>query len=93
MASANNKHTELVILKHSTKKIPGSGGFAAVSYQTFRELHQSFANSLPKMQGERTLPNLFYEATITLIQNQVKTSQENRSKSHQQNTSKLSLAT
>lgn len=100
-ATANNKNIELVILKCSAKEIPGPNGFTALFYQTFKELAPVLCKLSSKMEGERTLPNSFYEASITLIQNQVKTSQEKkrsvsvmkRLKSHQQNTSKLSLAT
>jgi len=100
-ATANNKNIELVILEHSTKEIPGPDGFTALLYQTFKELAPVLCKLSSKMEGERTLPSSFYEASITLMQNQVKTSQENqrsisvtkRLKSRQQNTSKLSLAT
>lgn len=76
-ATANNKNIELVILKHSTKEIRGPDGFTAVFYQIFKELAPVLRKLSPKMEGERTIPNSFYEASITLIQNQVKTSQEN----------------
>ena len=67
---------EAVIKKLQAHKSPGMDGFTGKFYKTFKEeltpvLFKLFQN----IQEERRLPNLFYEARITLIQNLVKTQQ------------------
>ena len=56
-----------VIKKLPTNKSPGSDGFIGKFYQTFREeLTPLLLKLFETIAEEGIVPNLFYEATITL---------------------------
>ena len=59
---------EAVIKNLPQNKSPGSDGIIGKFYQIFREeLMPIFLKIFQKITDEGTLPNSFYEATITLI--------------------------
>ena len=59
---------EAVIKNLPKNKSPGLEGFTGEFYQTFREeIMPIFLKLFQKFAQERTLPNTFYEATITLM--------------------------
>ena len=60
-----SKETETVIRNLLTNKSPGQDGFTAEFYQKFRE--EYLLKLFQKIAEEGKLPNLFHEATITLI--------------------------
>jgi hypothetical protein len=59
---------ETVIKSHPTNKSPGPDGFMAEFYQTFKEeLTAILLKLFQEIERERTLPNSYYKASITLI--------------------------
>jgi hypothetical protein len=73
------KEIETVINSLGTKQSPGPDGSSAEFYQTFKEnLIPILLKLFHKIETEGILPNLFYEATITLIQNHTKIQQRKR---------------
>jgi hypothetical protein len=64
----STKHVELVINSLPTTKSQGPDGFSAEFYQTFKEdIILTLLKLFHKIEKGGTLPNSFYEATITQI--------------------------
>jgi hypothetical protein len=67
--SITERETEAAIKSLPKKKRPGTDGFSAELYQTFKEeLIPPFLKLFHEIEREGTLRNSFYEANITLIQ-------------------------
>ena len=96
---------EVVIKNFPKNKSPGPYSFTREFYQIFREELMLILQKLfQKIAEEGTLPNLLYEATITLIPKadkdntqkrklQANITDEHRCKNPQQNSSKQNSAT
>ena len=69
---------ETVIKNLPTNKSPGPDGFTGKFYQTFREELTPILKLFQNIAEGGTLPNSFYEATITLIPKQRKMSQKKK---------------
>jgi hypothetical protein len=70
---------EAIIKSLTEKKSPGPDRVSAEFYQTFQEyLIPTLLTLFHEIEREGTLPNSFYEAGITFIQNQTRTNPKRR---------------
>ena len=67
----------IIIIKLLANKISGPDGFIEEFYQTYKEeIIPILLKLFQKIKEEGTFPNSFYEDTITMIPNQIKTLQK-----------------
>ena len=69
---------EAMIKNLPKNKSPGPDGFTGEFYQTFREELMLILLKLSKIEEEGTLPNSFYEGTVTLIRKSDKDNMQKR---------------
>uniref|UniRef100_A0A9L0TS66 Reverse transcriptase domain-containing protein n=2 Tax=Equus caballus TaxID=9796 RepID=A0A9L0TS66_HORSE len=62
-----NNEIESITKNLPTNRSLGPDGFAGEFYQTFKALMHTLLKLFQNIEEERTLPNSFYEASITLI--------------------------
>ena len=67
----------IIIIKLLANKISGPDGFIEEFYQTYKEeIIPILLKLFQKIKEDGTFPNSFYEDTITMIPNQIKTLQK-----------------
>ena len=76
--SANRKEIELVIKSYAQKRTQTHMASLVNSINYLEELISIILKFFDKQKEERTLTTSFYEASITLNQNQIKRSQGNK---------------
>ena len=62
-----NRTIKSMEIKTVIKNLPGPDGFTGEFYQKFKELKLILFKLFQKTVEESKLPNLFYEAIVTLI--------------------------
>ena len=86
-----NIEIEAVTKNLPKNKSPGPDGFTGEFYQTFKELMPILLKLFQNISEEGTLPNTFYEATVTLIPKTDKDNTHTHTHTHTQNYRTISL--